>query len=126
MWTSWGDTGVGMLLCLTSCLCLQDCSAMLPWTLLVPAGLRVLQGSWWFDPVPLISTASATTPQVRKPEKGRPSPGRWDRMQRTGGLLEVGKIILTVTIIIPIPFMGTAAIDQRPALCSPGHSAIYC
>ena len=47
-------------------------------------------------------------------------------MWRTRGLLEVGKIILTVTKIIPIPFMGTAAMDQRPALCSTGHSAIYC
>lgn len=46
-------------------------------------------------------------------------------MRRTGGLLEVGKTILTVTMIIPIPFMGTAAIDQRPALCSTGHSAVY-
>lgn len=47
-------------------------------------------------------------------------------MRRTGGLLDVGRTILTVTIIIPIPFMGAAAIDRRPALCSTGHSAIYC
>ena len=39
-------------------------------------------------------------------------------MRRTGGLLDVGRTILTVTIIIPIPFMGAAAIDRRPALCS--------
>lgn len=43
---------------------------MHPWTSLVPAGPGALQGSWWFDPAPPISTASATTPQVREPVEG--------------------------------------------------------
>lgn len=65
------DTGVGILLCLTSCLCPQDCSAMHPWTSLAPAGPRAPRGSWWFDPALPISTVSATTPQVRGPVEGR-------------------------------------------------------
>lgn len=69
-WGGGEDTGVGIVLCLTSCLCPQDCSAMHPWTSLAPAGPRAPQGSWWFDPVPPISTVSATTPQVRERVEG--------------------------------------------------------
>lgn len=69
------DTGGRALLCLTSSLCPQDCSAMHPWTSLAPAGPGAPQGSWWFDPAPPTSTVSATTPQVRERVEGGPSPG---------------------------------------------------
>lgn len=72
---------------------------MHPWISLAPAGPGALQGSWWFDPAPPISTVSATTPQVREPVEGGPSAGRRDRMGRAWDLLEVEGIIMTMTIL---------------------------
>lgn len=90
-WGGGEGTRVGILLCLTSHLCFQDCSAMHPWTSLAPAGPRALQGSWWFDPALPISMVSATTLQVRGFTKGKPSIGRWDKVGRAWDLLEMGK-----------------------------------